>query len=60
MLYCLVLSLVININLYQISTYYWNFYKFPFQLGCIWGIANACFLIASTILSQAVIFPIGL
>jgi hypothetical protein len=30
-----------------------------FTAGCIWGIANACFLIASTSLSQAVIFPIG-
>ena len=31
-----------------------------FTAGCIWGIANACFLIASTSLSQAVIFPIGI
>ena len=30
-----------------------------FIAGFLWGIANACYLIASTSLSQSVIYPIG-
>jgi drug/metabolite transporter (DMT)-like permease len=30
-----------------------------FMSGCMWGVANCCFLYASSILSQSVTFPIG-
>jgi hypothetical protein len=30
-----------------------------FLSGCMWGIANSCFLIANSSLSQAITFPIG-
>ena len=31
-----------------------------FVSGCMWAIANCCFLLASSSLSQSITFPIGL